>query len=154
MASNFILRGDARDWFRKIPVQSKAPVFEAYYFCAIAGLTFRVKSEVPQGAQPFLAHLHFPDEFTGHGSLLVGLLLSSEMSIAGIDPADRKGVHLIVSKVVAPEGQTGLSDYGVGLLNEYASGGFGEILTRMGDGASSYPTFMKEYRDMLNLSQS
>ncbi len=149
MASNFVLRPDARDWFKKVDLQSKAQVFEAYYLCAIAGLAFGVKKDVPQGAQPFLAHLHFPEEFASHGSLLVGLLLSSEMSIAGIDPADRAGVHAIVKRVVAHDGQTGLSDEGVATLNEYASGGFGEILTRMGDGVSSYPTFIQEYRQML-----
>ena len=154
MASNFVLRPDARDWFKKVDLQSKAQVFEAYYLCALAGLAFGVKKDLPPGVQPFLAHLHFPDEFSSHGSLLVGLLLSSEMSLGGVDPTDRRGVHEIVKKVIAHDGQTGLSDYGVGLLNEYASGGFGEILTRIGDGASSYQTFILEYRQMLESARA
>ena len=150
MASNFILREDAREWFKPLPMQSKAKLFEAYYYCAIAGLAFKVKSDVPQGVPPFLAHLHFPEDFNTNSKLLVGLLISSEMEILGIKSGSRKDVYEIVSRIVTNDNSTGLSDEGVSQLNRYASGGFCEIMTRMSSGTNSYPIFVQEFSEMIS----
>lgn len=147
MSTGFILSDNAKNWFRNYPEKSKAKFFEYYYYCLLSGLAYQKKAELEQGSSVFIDY--FPEDFSRESKLIVGLLISCEMKASAVSPSNRKEMHSLVTRIIAHDNSTGLTAEGISLLNQYAAGGYIELVSRMSDAPNSFDTFLKEFRDHL-----
>lgn len=115
----FRLRSDTEKWFKKV---DKGPQFDIYYYCALVGLIARRRNEPAGEASKDLVNKFILD-YKPYKNLIIGLLIISELKKARIDLTEKSEVREVIGEIVAP-GETGLTDQGVKLLNQYASGGF------------------------------
>ena len=72
----------------------------------------------------------FPSVFRSRGELLVGLLISTELSRMGIDLQERKSVYGTISELVITSPPY-LSNEGIKRMNHYAHGGFDVLCERI-----------------------
>ena len=142
----FRLRLDARQWFKDLRDQKVFRTdFDAFYFCFIAGVTARRKERVPQDETAELVN-YFPDRYTSRGKLLVGLFLNSELSILGVSMDERREVHSAIAHLVTPEALNFLSDEGVRQFNQYANGGYEQLIEWFEDRPRSLETFVRSFK--------
>ncbi|WP_397584898.1 hypothetical protein [Sphingorhabdus sp.] len=119
----FRLRSDAEKWFKKV---DKGPKFDIYYYCALVGLMSRRRNE-PAGEISKDVIDYFITDFKPYKNLIIGLIIIAELKKSYIDLNEKSAVREVISRIVAP-GDTGLTDNGIKLLNQYASGGFDYLI--------------------------
>jgi hypothetical protein len=119
----FRLRSDAEKWFRKV---DKGPKFDIYYYCALVGLMARRRND-PAGETSKDVVDYFITDYKPYKNMIIGLIIISELKKARIDLNEKSAVREVISRIVAP-GDTGLTDNGIKLLNQYASGGFDYLI--------------------------
>lgn len=119
----FRLRSDAEKWFRKV---DKGPKFDIYYYCALVGLMARRRND-PAGENSKDIVDYFITDYKPYKNLIIGLIIISELKKARIDLNEKSAVREVIGRIVAP-GDTGLTDNGIKLLNQYASGGFDYLI--------------------------
>jgi hypothetical protein len=143
----FQLRRDADQWFKDIS-SSFSTKFDLYYLCLMAGFATRRKSEVESSAVTDTVD-YFPREFKTRGSLLISLLISTELKLAGIDLNEREAVNRTISKLVSHDSPSRLSDEGVRLMNRYSNGGFEALIEHFDDRPRTIETFLRTYHPIL-----
>jgi hypothetical protein len=141
----FQLSRDVPKWFADIETHYPTK-FDLYYLCAIAGLKAERKSE-PVNATDLVEN--FPLQFKPTGHLLVGLLLSTELRLAGVDLKERLQVHRIIGELVDPSSPSSLRDEGLKVLNRYAQGGFDKLCEEFADRPRTVETFIRKYSDLI-----
>ena len=129
----FRLRVDAEEWMRHVappndPIDSK---FDLYYLCLLVGLAGRRKSNPKtEGRKATDLVNYFIEDYKPSQFLIISLLIVAELGRLGINLDERKSVRKRITKLVKPNSQSGLTDYGMEMLNQYASGGFDLILSK------------------------
>jgi hypothetical protein len=137
----FQLSTDVVKWFSDI--EKHYPIrFDLYYLCAVVGIRFEVKSD-PVNAKDLIEN--FPGGFEHTGRLLIGLLLSTELRLAGVDLDEKTEVERTIGHLVDPASPSNLSDDGVKLMNKYAQGGFNYLFEKFADRPRSIETFIRKY---------
>ena len=149
---DFAIHEDARAWFRDIksdlaalPGTVRAPDFDAFYFCFIAGLTATRKKDVRSTETVTLVE-NFPGPYKNRGRLLVALFLSQELNCLGVTMSEKKAVRVAISRLVQPEVPNYLSDDGVREFNKYAFGGYEVLLDWFDDRPRSLETFLRAFK--------
>ena len=151
---DFVIRNDARDWFRDIrdnfvapPGTVSAPEFDAFYFCFLAGIMTGRKAEVTSSQTTALVE-NFPGPYKTRGRLLVALFLGRELDYLGVTMVEKRLVRDEISRLVCPEAPNFLSDKGVREFNKYASGGFDVLRYEWfeDDRPRSLETFLREFK--------
>ncbi len=146
----FRLRQDAKKWFAEISGKQPFKVdFDIYYFCLMAGLVSGRRSEPTQGSRlaPEFVN-NFTEDYLAAKTLIVGLLIIAELTHLGIDLHEKQDVRNTIHGLVDPVSQTGLTDEGMRLLNQYASGGYDYFAEKR----SSKPYHAEEFlRDFVQL---
>ena len=149
----FRFRQDAEKWFSEIA--SKPPIkvtFDLYYFCLMVGLMGARRSDPTDGgrAAPEFVN-NFTEDYRGTQRLIIGLLIIAELKHLGIDLEEKVAVRQTIRGLVDPHTQTGLTDEGMRLLNQYASGGYDYIAEKR----SSKPYTVEEFlRDFIALVEA
>lgn len=130
----FRLRQDAEDWMDKIasahPISSK---FDLYFLCVLVGIASGRMSnprEDGRNAPEFIRV--FIEDYKPSQHLIIGLLIVAELGRLGISMNEKDSVRDCIRQLVKPDSQTGLTDEGVDALNQYASGGYDQIRSKIG----------------------
>ena len=149
---DFRIRKKARDWFRDIsnefsalPGAKAAPLFDAFYFCFIAGIVANRKTELPMEETDQLVP-EFPEAYRSRGALLVALFLKRAIQVQGAMLGERESVHDEISKLVDPGVANMLSDYGVREFNKYSFGGYEVLLEWFDDRPRTLETFLRTFK--------
>jgi hypothetical protein len=126
MARDFRLRQDTEDWFLHIkdrkPIQTK---FDIYYFCLMMGFASSRYSNPAKKSSDYTDFVrNFVEDYRPYQTLLIGLLLRSELSRLGIDINEKDEIRKLLLDLVDPNTQTNLTDKAMDRMNEYASGGY------------------------------
>jgi hypothetical protein len=146
----FRLREDARKWFAEI--EGKPPIktqFDLFYFCLMAGLTSGRHSNPTHGgrAAPEFIQM-FIEDYRAAQRLIIGLLIVAELQRLGINLHEKLSVRKTIQALVDPQSPTNLTDEGMRMINEYASGGY-DYISEM---RSSKPYTVEEFlRDFIGL---
>jgi hypothetical protein len=114
----------------------------------MAGFAARRKADVESAAVTDLID-YYPKQFLGRGSLITALLISTELSLAGIDLNERDAVNRTISRLVTPEGASHLTDEGARLMNRYANGGFEALIEHFEDRPRTIETFLRTYHSVI-----
>lgn len=146
----FKIRRDAQKWFENI--EGKGPfntAFDFYYLCALIGVASG-RSDSPQngwskGAKDLIDN--FPGDYKPSRSMIIGLLISAELRRIGIGTDDKEEVKSKLDEIIDTESRSKLSDRGVQRLNEYASGGYKELLERLNRKPQSPEDFLLNFMD-------
>lgn len=144
----FQLRKDADKWFKDV-APHYATKFDLYYLCLIVGFAARRKARAESNEVTDLTD-DYPKEFKSRGRLLVALLVSTELSTMGIDLDERDAVYREISRIIATDSRSYLTDEGGRLMNQYAHGGFGALCERFEDRPRSIETFIREYSNFID----
>ena len=138
---DFAIRKDARQWFRDIEDEFDN-LFDAFYFCFIAGITEMRKEDIPASETDSFID-NFPVRHYGNRArLLVALFLSRELEYLGVAMNEKTTVHDAISKLVRPEAPNFLSDAGAREFNKFAHGGYEVLLDWFDDRPRSLETFL------------
>jgi hypothetical protein len=147
---DFRIRSDCRTWFQKLLRNSDFKLlFDPYYFCFLIGVAAGRRSSPTEGGIDAAAFVDtFPRPYDQQQRLMLGVMLAAELRRAGIDVTDRPSVNEIVNGLA---GAGGINAAGVYVMNEYASGGFDELITRYeGEGPWNLDEFMPRYLRILD----
>ena len=154
----FRIRIDARDWFKDIKTELKAPAgttsapdFDAFYFSFIAGICEMRKKDIPHSETADLVE-RYPGPYRNRGRLLVGLFLSRELEYLGVALTEKRTVHAEISRLVRPEASNFLSDEGVQEFNKYSHGGYDVLLDWFDDHPRSLQAFLRGFRQKVTAS--
>lgn len=143
----FQLRRDARQWYSDI--ESSFPTnFDLFYLNAMAGFAARRKSDVEPNLVTDLVD-YFPKDFKSRGSLIISLLISTELTVAGINYDERDSVNRTIARLITPSAESHLTDDGTRLMNRYAHGGFEALVEQFEDRPRTIETFLRTYRNAL-----
>ena len=147
----FRLSKNAHKWFRGLErgFNSEAPMYEVFYFCAMAGLAARRKSEIPSAETTELVN-YFPGEYRAKGRLIVALFLSREIHALGIKTTERKALHAAVADLVHPLSPSYLSEAGVKELNKYSHGGFDVLAEEFANPPQAIETFLPLFKQFID----
>lgn len=147
----FRLRRDAQRWFKDLQEKKAFKTnFDAFYFCFIAGVAANRKVVIPQDDTEELV-AYFPGAYSSRGKLLVGLFLKSELDALGVSMDERDDVHSAIAHLVKPEAPNFLSDKGVRVFNQYAHGGYEQLVDWFQDRPRSLETFLLTFKNMIDL---
>ena len=148
----FRLRRAAQKWFKDLQEQKAFKTnFDAFYFCFIAGIAANRKVTIPQDDTEELV-AYFPGAYNSRGKLLVALLLKSELSALGVSMDERDDVHSAIAHLVKPEAPNFLSDEGVRVFNQYAHGGYEQLVEWFQGRPRSLETFLRTFKSKLDLT--
>ena len=148
----FRLRLEARRWFKDLRDRREFEIdFDAFYFCFIAGVTTMRKERVPLDETAELV-AYFPERYNSRGRLLVGLFLNSELNVLGVSMDERREVHSAIAHLVTPEALNFLSDEGVRQFNQYAHGGYEQLIEWFEDRPRSLETFVRSFKRKIDQS--
>lgn len=148
--ADFRIRSDCRIWFRHITSKSSLKlVFDPYYLCFLVGIAAGRRSNPTEGGIEASAFVDsFPRPYDQQQRLLIGLMLAAELKRAEIDLTDRVSVNRVVNELA---GVGGATTSGVAIMNEYASGGFDELIMRyQGREPWGLDEFMPRYLQILD----
>ncbi|MBY6273347.1 MAG: hypothetical protein CW346_14190 [Bacillaceae bacterium] len=147
----FRIRKDAKEWFKDLREKEKAFAidFDSFYFCFIAGIASRRKVTVPVDETAELVD-YFPGAYKDRGKLLVSLMLSAELRDQGISMDDRKSVHTVIADLIRPNSPSLLSEAGVAKFNQYAHGGFEQLVEWFDDRPRYLETFLRHFKRNLD----
>jgi hypothetical protein len=143
----FRLRKDAEKWFREISDDPPFKVkWDIYYLCLMAGFASNRSSEVTAATD---LTERFVEEYRPARHFLLGLLVTAELKLAGVNRADKAQVRELFKKLIHPNGTNDLTDFGMRRMNAYASGGW-EYLAEMRDQRPYHvEEFMQSYPALL-----
>lgn len=148
--ADFRIRSDCRQWFRHlVPGANLRLVFDPYYLCFLIGIAAGRRSGPTEGGTEASAFVDsFPRPYDQQQRLLVGLMLAAELARTDIDITDRTSVNRVVNELA---GVGGVTTAGVAVMNEYASGGFDELIMKY-QGSEPYDLdeFMPRYLQILD----
>jgi hypothetical protein len=139
----FRLRKDAENWFKDV-ANSYPTKFDLYYLCLMVGLAAKRKGSASAGDATDMID-YFPGDFQARQSIVIGVLIARELAASGIGVSERESVHRIVSSMVTPKTPSYLTDAGVKLMNDYASGGYELLTERFEDRPRTVETFVRKY---------
>lgn len=146
----FRLMKDALSWFGDLKNSKLITLdFDIYYFCLIAGLITRTKSDVPQSMTYDLVQ-YFPGDYGDKGKIIVSLFLKTEIEEMGISIDNKKSVYKCISKLIKHNSQTYLSDFGEKEINKYANGGFQQLVEWFPDKPRTIESFLPLYKNFIN----
>lgn len=156
----FRFREDARNWFNKLYRSrpgDKHPfttTFDFYYLCALAGIASGKRTPPPGGWSEGSTDLtdSFPDQYKTHRGLIIGLLLSTELSRLGIDSSEKDEVKGKLNEIIESDSPSKLSDLGVRRLNEYSSGGYELLVEKMGRKPEFAEDFLLDLLDEIDFA--
>lgn len=144
----FRMRQEVEDWFKHIskeePLETK---FDLYYLCLMMGLATS-RFDPLQGGAEFVDN--FVVDYKPVQRLIIGLLLIAEMSRLEINLMDRDKTQDLINTYLDPTQPSHLRDMGFGRLNEYANGGFNEIMENLGDKPHHVEPFLQWYTQTLS----
>jgi hypothetical protein len=148
----FRLRQDVEDWFSQIhkqkPIETK---FDLYYFCLMLGLAAG-RSSQPSARCSNISE-GFVDNFVmayrPYQRLIVGLLLTAELSSLGVTLDESDFVRKKLLELVAPNAPTNLTEVGMAKLNEYSSGGFDYLTEHMEAKPYHVEEFLQSYAQLV-----
>lgn len=152
----FRIRKDAKKWFKHIDKDNKEKGFntdfDILYFCFMAGITARRKTDVAQSEATDMID-YFPDRYTGdRGRLLIALFLARELEELGITMSEKKVVHREISRLISPDSQNYLSSEGLREFNRYVHGGFEVLLDWFNDQPRTLETFLQMYKRKVDVA--
>jgi len=152
MASMWRFRKDAQQWFRHIVDVDGWSIFDMYYFCLVAGLASAQRKELGdrKTTPEFLAPgSGFIGDYKPSQRLITGLLIYAEIKRHGIKLKEKKDVQGKIKELLDPDSAAGLTDHGLDLLNEYASGGYDVIEGERGETPRTAAEFLRWYPEFL-----
>ena len=152
---SFRLRSDAERWFSEILKEGLEFKFDAYYFCLMAGYAAAQKKPMTSADKPAFVD-DFPASYKLQQNLLLGGLIDAELrNLLGrsVTIKDKPVVEKTVSRLLSVSvGSTHLSggpDGGATVINEYASGGFEFLSSRM-DQPRTLETFLRAFARLIS----
>jgi len=140
----FRIRNDAKKWFKNIRDDGFNTDFDSFYICFLVGVLTSTRKENVLTSETSELVDYFPDRFRERAKLLVGVFLTTELNILGIQMKEKKIVHNAIIKLVKPESPSYLSEEGVKLFNSYAAGGFEKLLDWFDEKPIRLATFLRE----------
>ncbi len=141
----FRLREDAERWFKELDGKEPAKTkFDLYYFCLVAGLASgRTSDPSAFGAREIIDE--FIQDYQPAQNLLIGLLVTAEVRLSGMDLSEKAAVRGVFKRLVTPGSKTQLTDEGMRCMNAYASGGY-DYLAESRDSAPASPEeFIRDF---------
>ena len=149
----FRLRRDCKHWFRHIQNQEGLKTqFDVFYVCALAGLSLERKSKTVSGDDTGDISQNFVPPYNDRRGLFLGLLLHGHLRNLGISLQEHSEVREACTQLFETEHPSGLSKYGIQLLNDYASGGFEVISSKYPDAPRTLQEFLKNFHTLLESS--
>lgn len=148
----FRLRQDAMVWFGRIRDRHPFKIqWDVYYFCLMIGLQRYKKSPLESvGVKSDEFIRGFPSHYQQSQYFLIGLLLEAEAVSLGLELTEKERVRKQIRDMVDPDSPTKLSEEGERIMNDYASGGFDELLKEQPDPPYSALEFFNVYREILH----
>jgi hypothetical protein len=145
---SFRLRAEAGDWFKGIETKD-GPIrtmFDQYYLCLMLGLATGRNERFP-GAPEFVDY--FVTDFSAVARLLVALLVIAEAKRLGVELADKGDVKRLLDDYLDPNHPANLTDQGFQKLNDYANGGFSELVEAVPERPRHVETFLQIYTALI-----
>lgn len=138
----FRISKDGRDWMRAVR-EGLDTDFDVYYFFLVAGLAAGKRNE----KAPDLADLidYYPKDFQASQRLIVAYLCSQVIKRYGVELKDKKSVHDIVKKILAPGAPSCLSSEGFAEANAYAAGGVDVLRENFPQKPRDLETFLLQF---------
>ena len=125
--SPFRLSLEARAFFKHLRDSNVFKTeFDSFYFCFVTGIANRIKVPLNANETAELVN-YFPDRYRNRGKLLVALFLKTELELLGISMEDRNIVRKEISRLVATDSPSYLSEEGVREFNYFSHGGYEHI---------------------------
>jgi len=148
----FRLRQDVEEWFSQIhkqkPIETK---FDLYYLSLMLGLasgrTSQPSARCSSISEGFVDN--FVLAYRPYQRLIVGLLLTAELSSLGVSLNESDYVRKKLLDLVDPTSPTNLTELGMTKLNEYSSGGFDYLTEHMEAKPYHVEEFLQTYTTLL-----
>ena len=140
----FRLRNDAKKWFKHLRDSAFNTDFDSFYICFLVGVLTKTRKESVTTTEASELVDYFPDRYRERGRLLVGVFLTTELAVLGIQMTEKKIVHSAIARLVKPDSPSYLSDEGVKLFCSYAHGGFEKLLDWFSEKPVKLETFLRE----------
>lgn len=146
----FRLRDDAEKWFSEIDGQAPLKTkFDLYYFCVMAGLAGRRKSE-PVPSHEIIDE--FIQDYRPAKRLLIGLMVIAEVHQGGMGLEEKTAVRDVFKRLITSDNATGLTDDGMRCMNSYASGGYEFLAESRETKPTSPEEFLRDYVQLVDLA--
>lgn len=116
---------EADKWFRDI--NQKPPfntLLDLWYLCCFVGM-LNIRDEDP--IEPIDITQKFTSEFGDSRRIIIGLLILTEIKKNSLDITNDDKIKELLVKIIAPNSDSNLTDYGFDRLNKYAYGGLQTI---------------------------
>ena len=142
----FRLPSDAKEWYEKIPLDKKTPLFseewDLYYLCLLYGIS---EDAVDNKAERIDMAKHFTKKYKHAKDILVPLLMLNHAKKRKKRLDDKDTLQKILEKYYDPEHEsnTSLSTEAINEMNDYAAGGFYLLERKV--------PFMSESVDAINM---
>ena len=150
----FRLSMEARSFFKHLRDSGVFKTeFDSFYFCFVTGVANRIKVTLAANETAELVN-YFPDRYRNRGKLLVALFLKTELELMGISLDDRNIVRREISRLVATDSPSYLSEEGVREFNNFAHGGFEYINEWFTDKPRTLDTFLSTFKQHFDKSFS
>lgn len=147
----FLLRNEAREWFRYVKDEFDLN-FDMYYLCLLPGLSQGEKQTLSGDKTSELVD-NFPGSYQSRGRIIVSLFLSRELNELAVDFNNREELHKQVSRLVDSLSPSRLSSEGMSRMNQYSFGGY-EVLTEwFDDRPRSLKGFLPHYHKKLKRAE-
>jgi hypothetical protein len=86
--------------------------------------------------------------------LIIGLLIHAELKHLGVDISEKEEVHGILIGLVDTDSPTKLTEKGLNILNEYASGGYDILTEYFPTKPYSLEDFLRSYSKLIQQIQN
>ena len=114
-------------WFRDIIQASPfTTLLDHWYVCCLVGM---LKSNDKDPIEPIDITRKFSAEFGDSRRIIVGLLILTEIKKNNLDITNDDEIKELLIKIIEPNSDSNLTDYGFDRLNKYAYGGL-QTLTK------------------------
>ncbi len=149
---SFKLRPEVDAWFARIMKAKGSPLstkFDCYYICLMMGFAHGKADHVANSTE-FVST--FIGDYRPSQNFILGLLVSAEAHLQGIEISDRTAIKRLLTLYVSPEPSVGLTADGFQRLNEYSNGGFNAIVVRYPEPPWIAADFLEWY--LMEISQA
>ena len=105
-------------------------LFDEYYICLMLGFA-RGRTDEEPDLEPSEFYRSFPADYKESGYFVSALLIATEVIYNEVNVSDEGELENLITKIIDPQAESKLSDYGIDLLNIYASVGMDIIKSEM-----------------------
>jgi len=146
---SFSLTNDCKNWFKEVAGKHKFMDFDIFYFCYISGILSKKRNSL-EGVNSEIFSKTFIEKYKDKSSLLISLLLTTEIERFSIDKTSKKEVNRFIESYLDINATNRMSNLGIKTMNEYSYGGYIYLSEKMYDKPRSIETFLLDYYSLIN----